>query len=285
MTTLDVTSSRPDRVYAGYIFDMDGTIYLGEHLLPGVAETIGFLRERGATIRYLSNNPTRDPSQYKAKLEHLGLPTPLDDIVNTVVSTVNWLRDFAPDAVLFPIAEEPLVRALTEAGFRLSEDPSEIDIVIASYDRGFNYRKLQIAFDTLWHHKRGILVQTNPDRYCPFPGGRGEPDCAAIVAAIEACTGVKCSANFGKPDPIMAKEALHGLDIDPADVLMVGDRLATDVSMGRLAGMSTALVLTGDNTLADVAALPPGEHPTYIVETVQQLIPAAVWAERRTGSH
>ena len=71
---------------------------------PGVAETIAFLRERGATIRYLSNNPTRDPAQYQAKLDHLGLPTPLADIVNTVVSTVNWLRDFAPDAVLFPIA-------------------------------------------------------------------------------------------------------------------------------------------------------------------------------------
>ena len=122
-------------------------------------------------------------------------------------------------------------------------------------------------------------MQTNPDPYCPFPGGRGEPDCAAIVAAIEACTGVTCSANFGKPDPIMAKEALHGLDIDPADVIMVGDRLATDVSMGRLAGMSTALVLTGDNTLADVDGLPAAEHPTYIVDSLDQLIPAAAWPE------
>ena len=270
---------KPDRLYAGYIFDMDGTIYLGDHLLPGVAGTIAVLRERGVTIRYLSNNPTRDPAQYAAMLEQLGLPTALEDIVNTVVSTVNWLRENAADAVLFPIAEEPLVRALRDAGFRLSEDPSEIDIVIASYDRGFDYRKLQIAFDTLWHHKRGILVQTNPDPYCPFPGGRGEPDCAAIVAAIEACTGVKCSATFGKPDPIMAREALRGLDIAPADVIMVGDRLATDVSMGRLAGMSTALVLTGDNTRADAAALPADEQPTYFLDTLDQLIPESVWAE------
>ena len=270
-------ATRPDRLYAGYIFDMDGTIYLGDHLLPGVAETIGVLRERGATIRYLSNNPTRDPVQYAATLESLGLPTPLADIVNTVVSTVNWLKDHAPDAVLFPIAEEPLVNALREAGFRLSEDPSEIDIVIASYDRGFDYRKLQIAFDALWFHKRAILVQTNPDKYCPFPGGRGEPDCAAIVAAIEACTGVKCQANLGKPDPIMATEALHGLGIDPAEVLMVGDRLATDVSMGRLAGMSTALVLTGDSTLADLEAVPDAERPTFVLDTLDQLIPPSVW--------
>ena len=270
--------TRPDRLYTGYIFDMDGTVYLGDHLLPGVAAVIGLLRERGATIRFLSNNPTRDPAQYKELLEELGLPTPLEDIVNTVVSTVNWLTDNARDAVLFPIAEEPLIRALLEAGFRLSEDPSEIDIVIASYDRGFDYRKLQIAFDTLWHHKRGILVQTNPDRFCPFPGGRGEPDCAAIVAAIEACTGVKCSVNFGKPDPIMAKEALHGLDIDLADVIMVGDRLATDISMGRLAGMRTALVLTGDSTLADVDALVETERPDFILGALDQLIPESVWA-------
>jgi len=273
--------ARPDRLYAGYIFDMDGTIYLGDHLLPGAAQVIGLLRERGAIIRYLSNNPTKDPVQYKAKLEQLGLPTPLEDIVNSVVSTVNWLKDNAPDAVLFPIAEEPLIRALTEAGFRLSEDPSQIDIVIASYDRGFNYRKLQIAFDTLWQHRRGILVQTNPDPYCPFPGGRGEPDCAAIVAAIEASTGVKCSVNFGKPDPIMAREALHGLNIAPEDVIMVGDRLATDVSMGRLAGMSTALVLTGDNTLAESEALDASEQPDYVLHTLDQLIPASIWAGER----
>jgi HAD superfamily hydrolase (TIGR01450 family) len=277
---VDVTAlARPDRLYAGYIFDMDGTVYLGDHLLPGVAEVIGLLRKRGAIIRYLSNNPTRDPAQNKAKLDQLGLPTPLEDIVNTVVSTVNWLTDNAPDAVLFPIAEEPLIRALTEAGFRLSEDPSEIDIVIASYDRGFNYRKLQIAFDTLWQHKRGILVQTNPDRYCPFPGGRGEPDCAAIVAAIEACTGVKCSVNFGKPDPIMAKEALHGLHIAAPDVIMVGDRLHTDVSMGRLAGMSTALVLTGDSTLAESDSLDEADQPDYVLHRLDQLIPAWAWAD------
>ncbi len=274
------TSSRPTRLYDAYVFDMDGTIYLGDHLLPGVADTIAVLRERSAVIRYLSNNPTKDPVQYATKLSALGLETPVEDIINTVVSTVRWLQENAPNAVLYPIAEEPLTRALREAGFRISEDPSEIDIVIASYDRGFTYRKLHIAFDALWFHQRAILVQTNPDKYCPFPGGRGEPDCAAIVAAIEACTGKTCSVNFGKPDPIMAREALHGLSIAPENAIMVGDRLATDISMGALAGMSTALVLTGDSTLADVAALPAGSRPDYLLDTLDQLIPEDIWAAR-----
>ena len=265
---------RPERLFDAYVFDMDGTIYLGEEVLPGVRETLRTLRENAVPLRFLSNNPTKDPEQYAAKLDRLGLATPVEDIANTVVSTVRWLRTHHPDAVVFPMAEQPLIRALTNAGVRISEDPAEIDIVVASYDRTFDYRKLQIAFDALWFHKRGaILVQTNPDKYCPFPGGRGEPDCAAITAAIEACTGVTCSVNLGKPGAVMVAEAIAGLGVDPANVLMVGDRLATDIAMGRAAGMASALVLTGDNTREDAEQAPPDQRPDYIVETFDQLLP------------
>lgn len=275
--------ARPDRLFDAYVFDLDGTIYLGDQLLPGVAATLELLRGRNVPVRFLSNNPTRDPEQYQAKLAALGLPTPLADITNTIVTTVRWLRAYHPDAVVFPIAEQPLVTALTRAGIRTSDDPAEVDIVLASFDRGFDYRKLQIAFDALWFHKRAILVQTNPDRYCPLPGGRGEPDCAAIVAAIEACTGVTSSANFGKPDPLMVTEALAGLGLAPERTLMVGDRLATDIAMGRAAGMSTALVLTGDSGFADAAALGPEQRPHYVVDTLDQLIPPDAWDAEREG--
>lgn len=165
--------TQPERLFGAYVFDLDGTIYLGDHLLPGAKRMIEELRRRDIPVRFLSNNPTKDPHQYAEKLEKLGLPTPITDIANTVVTTVRWLQENRPDAVLFPVAEEPLKAALRDAGFTLSEDPAEIDIVIASYDRTFDYRKLQIAFDALWFHKRAELIQTNPDRFCPFPGGRG----------------------------------------------------------------------------------------------------------------
>jgi HAD superfamily hydrolase (TIGR01450 family) len=274
-------NARPDRLFDAYVFDLDGTIYLGDRLLPGVAATIGLLRRLDIPVRFLSNNPTKDPHQYRAKLDALGLPTPLTDIANTIVTTVRWLTAHHPDAVVFPIAELPLVTALTNAGIRLSDNPAEIDIVLASYDRGFDYRKLQIAFDALWFHKRAILVQTNPDRYCPFPGGHGEPDCAAIVAAIEACTEVTCTANFGKPDPLMIAEALEGYDVAPERTMMIGDRLATDIAMGRNAGMNTALVLTGDSTLADATDLSPKQRPHYVLETLDQLIPLSIWERER----
>ena len=269
----------PDRLYDAYIFDMDGTIYLGDDLLPGAKRLIEGLRELGRPVRFLSNNPTKDPQLYLEKLGKLGIPTPIEEIANTVVTTVRWLKANHPDAVVFPISEEPLKKALAEAGIAMSEDPEKIDIVIASYDRTFEYRKLQIAFDAIWFHKRAFLITTNPDRYCPFPGGRGEPDAATIVAAIEACTGAKCQANMGKPEATMLSAAIDGLDVDPANCMMVGDRLMTDIGMAIKTNMVSCLLLTGDSTLEEAEALDPADQPTFVLDRIDHLIPEAVRLE------
>ncbi|MDR1237421.1 MAG: HAD-IIA family hydrolase [Propionibacteriaceae bacterium] len=259
--------------YGAYVFDMDGTVYLGDELLPTVARTLGRIREKGIPVRFLSNNPTKTPRQYLEKLTRLGLPAEESEIVNTLVSTTGWLQRHRPDAVVFPIGEPPLVRALSEAGIELSDDPAKIDIVLASYDRSFEYRKLQTAFDALWYHKRAVLMSTNPDKYCPFPGGRGEPDCASIVAAIEACTGVKCERTFGKPSALMVQVIMDSLGVSAADAVMVGDRLMTDIAMGRLAGMDAALVLTGDSRAEDIAEVPAELRPTRVLEYLSDLLP------------
>jgi HAD superfamily hydrolase (TIGR01450 family) len=263
----------PERIYAAYVFDLDGTIYLGDELLPGARHVVETLREQGAVVRFVSNNPTRDPEQYAEKLARLGLPTPVEEVVNTTVTMTRWLLDHHPDAVVFPIAEAPLKNALAAAGIRMSEDPAEIDIVISSYDRGFEYRKLQIAFDAIRVHRRATLVATNPDRFCPMPGGGGEPDCAAITAAIEACTGTTCAKTVGKPDPAILDAALDGIDAGRKDCLVVGDRLHTDIRMGLDAGMATALVLTGDTQQDELDDLPESERPTFVVERIDGLLP------------
>jgi HAD superfamily hydrolase (TIGR01450 family) len=261
------------------VFDLDGTVYLGDELLPGARRLIEELRGRARAIRFISNNPTRDPQQYAEKLARLGLPTPAREIVTTTVATTRWLLDNAPTAVVFPIGEAPLTNALSDAGIRMSSDPAEIDIVIASYDRGFDYAKLQIAFDAIWFHRRARLIATNPDRFCPFPGGRGEPDCAAITAAIEACTQTKAVAILGKPHGAMLETALAGLGVEPADCVMVGDRPGTDIRMGLDAGMATALVLTGETGPADLAGLDPRERPAIVLDRIDRLLPAAIWSE------
>jgi len=242
----------PTRIYQAYFFDLDGTVYLGDEPLPGVVVTIQSLKDAGAQVRYLSNNPTRTPSEYASKLTGLGIPTVAGDVITTIQTTIWWLKNNHPDAVVFPIAEQPLIDALTAAGFVISDDANKIDVVIASYDRTFTYAKLQTAFDALWGGGKAILIQTNPDPYCPFPGGRGEPDAAAITAAIEACTGVKCSANMGKPSPSLLQAALDGTGIAFSDCLMTGDRLATDIQMALDAGLDAAVVFTGETKPGDI---------------------------------
>ena len=264
----------PEQLYAGYLFDLDGTIYLGDELLPGAKRLILKLRELERRVIFLTNNPTKDPQMYARKLTKLGLETPPEEIVNTVVTMTQWLLQNHPDATVFPISEEPLKNSLREAGIRISEDPGEIDIVIASYDRGFEYRKLQIAFDAIWFHKRAKLVTTNPDRYCPFPGGRGEPDAAAIVGAIEGCTGTKCEVNVGKPDPIMLETVMGLLDLDAKDCVMTGDRLYTEIRMALDAGMPSAVVLTGETTAEDLDEESKENLPDYVLGRIDHLVPA-----------
>lgn len=269
-------SPNPDagqRWYSAYLFDLDGTIYLGEELLPTVAQTLQRIRERAIPIRFLSNNPTKRPVDYLDKLTRLGVEVAPGEVVNTLVSATHWLKTHRPQAVVYPIGEEPLVQALAEAGIAMSDDPAQIDIVLASYDRTFTYQKLQIAFDALWFHRRAVLMSTNPDRYCPFPGGRGEPDAASIVAAIEACAQVSCERTFGKPSPLLLQIVMADLQLPAQQAVMVGDRLMTDIAMGLQAGMAAALVLTGDSTLDEARALPEQQQPTRVLENLAQLLP------------
>jgi phosphoglycolate/pyridoxal phosphate phosphatase family enzyme len=255
--------------YDGYIFDLDGTVYLGDQILPGAVELFARLRQQERKIAFLSNNPTKNRAQYVEKLNRLGIAASIDEVVNSSFVMAQWLLTNAPEARLYVVGEAPLIGDLEAAGFRLSEQAGEIDIVVASFDRTFIYRKLQIAFDAIRAGAR--LVATNPDRYCPVPGG-GEPDAAAIIAAIEACTNTRCEVNVGKPSPIMARTVSTLLQLEPARCLMVGDRLMTDIAMGAGAGMDTLLVLTGDSTRAEAEQ---AEHkPTYILEDLRGLLGA-----------
>jgi arabinose operon protein AraL len=258
----------PKRYFAGYLFDLDGTVYLGDALLPTAGETLLALREHGARTIFISNNPTHKRSDYADKLTRLGVPTPVEDILTSPLVLVDFLQRRMPGARLFVLGEEPLCEELRRAGFQLTDDARLVDAVIASFDRTFVYRKLQIAFDAIRAGAR--FFATNPDRYCPVPGG-GEPDCAAIIAAIEACTNTQVEAVVGKPSHYMIDAALHLMNLPAADCLMTGDRLETDVHMGAAAGMSTALMMTGTTSESTLAA--SAIQPTYVLHQLGDLMP------------
>jgi phosphoglycolate/pyridoxal phosphate phosphatase family enzyme len=258
----------PKRLYRGYIFDLDGTVYLGEALLPGAQRTIETLRRAGCRMVFVSNKPVETRQSYADKLTRLGLPTDVGDIFNSSQVLIAHLSLQAPGSRVFAIGEQVLRDELAAAGFQLCETPGEIEYVIASFDRTFVYHKLQIAFDAI--RAGAHFIATNGDAYCPVPGG-GEPDAACIIAAIEACTGHAVEQIYGKPSPLMAQAAMAHLGTVPEESLMVGDRVETDIRMGRDAGMFTALSLTGATTRERLAG--SEIQPDFILERLDQLLP------------
>ena len=177
---------RPTRIFPGYVLDLDGTVYLGDTLLPGAKRTIETLRAAGSRVVFHSNKPLETRADYATKLTRLSIPTPPDEVINSSWVLTRWLEQEAPGAAIFVVGEPPLLAELRAAGFRLVEQPlesaDEIQFVIASFDRTFDYRKLQIAFDAIRAGAR--FIATNADRYCPTPTG-GLPDAAAVIGAIE----------------------------------------------------------------------------------------------------
>jgi arabinose operon protein AraL len=259
----------PEHLYNAYIFDLDGTLYLGEEFLPGVRDTLEFLQGAGCQLAFLSNNPTRTCQDYAAKLTRLGFRVLPEQIVNSSLVMVNFLNRWMPGARLLVLGEEPLCRELISAGFVLTSESDDVDAVIASFDRTFTYNKLQAAFDAI--RAGAHFFATNADRYCPVPGG-GEPDAAAIIAAVEACTNHVLEAMVGKPSRYMLK-ALLELTRQPVEAcLIVGDRLETDVQMGLNAGMDAALVLTGATDETSLTESPI--QPTFVLRQLSDVIPS-----------
>ena len=257
-----------ERIFPGTVLDLDGTVYLGDALLPGAKRTIEALRAAGSRVVFLSNKPIQTRDDYAAKLARLGVPTAPDEVINSSWVFTHWLKQEAPGAALFVIGELPLLAELDAAGFRLTDQPGEVQFVVASFDRTFDYRKLQIAFDAIRAGAR--FVATNADRYCPIPTG-GFPDAAAVIGAIEGCTGRRVEVVVGKPSPITARAILDRLQLPASECIIVGDRLETDIRMGREAGMQTAVVLTGVTTPEVLAA--SEIQPDYVLHRLDELLP------------
>jgi phosphoglycolate/pyridoxal phosphate phosphatase family enzyme len=258
----------PSGPIKGILFDLDGTIYLGDALIPGAARAIETLKGAGVRIGYLTNKPIEPRDAYARKLTRLGVPTGPEEVVTSSLVLAGWLRRQLPGATLFVVGEAPLLAELAGAGFVLTDDPARVDVVVAAFDRTFDYRKLTIAMRAI---KRGArFVATNPDRTCPTPEGE-IPDCAAVVGAIEGCTGRRVEMIAGKPSAVMLDVALERLAIGRRDCLMVGDRLETDILMGRRAGVRTALVLSGIARREDLVAGDPAERPDFVVDAVGDL--------------
>ena len=176
-----------------------------------------------------------------------------------------------------PISEPAVFEALTAAGFAITDDPGATDVVVVAFDRTFNYQKLTAAYRAVRLHG-AALVATNPDPYCPTADG-GIPDCAAMLAAVEACTGARAEAIVGKPSRHMAEAVLKRLNVAAGSAAMVGDRLATDMTMAKSFGLAAVMVLTGASSRDEVSSSPV--KPDYVIEGLHELLPVDYRAPSR----
>jgi HAD superfamily hydrolase (TIGR01457 family) len=253
-------------MFRGFIFDLDGTVYLSEKLIAGADRVIRVLRENKRKVVFLSNKPIQTREDYAAKLTRLGIPTQPDEVINSTLVMTNYLKKNAPNAKLFAIGEIPFVDELKRAGFTITEDPREVDYVVVAFDRTFDYRKLNIAYQAI---KLGAhFVATNPDRTCPVEGGE-IPDCAGMIAAIEAVTQKRVEVIVGKPSPLMIQAAMDVMGLRPEECILIGDRLETDIRMGKESGIATGIVLTG---VTSEQALKEVKHssmqPDFVFQTI-----------------
>jgi len=254
--------------YEGFIFDLDGTVYLGDELIPGAAETLAAIKAQGRKRIFLTNKPIARRSDYAKKLTKLGISCTEDEVINSTYVLARHMARTAPDARLLVIGEEPLIQDLRLAGLTLTDDPTQTDYVVISWDREFHYNKLNAALQAV---RRGALtIATNPDRTCPMPGGLEVPDCAGMIGAIEGVTGKKLDLNVGKPSPITLEIALERIGLRADQCLMVGDRIETDVRMGVDAGMDTALVLTGVTKETDLVRY--DYRPTHLLRSIHAIL-------------
>ena len=226
----------------GFICDMDGVIYHGNQILPGVREFIQWLQDNRKGYLFLTNNSGLTPLELHNKLLRMGMGVPPEHFYTSALATAAFLKDQKPGCSAYVIGEAGLLNALYDAGIVMNDvDP---DYVVVGEAKSYSLETLTVATNLVM--KGAKLIGANSDVSGPIEKGIA-PACGALTAPIELATGRK--AYFcGKPNPLMMRTGLNILGCHSAEAVMVGDRMDTDVISGLERGMSTVLVLSGIST-------------------------------------
>lgn len=248
----------------GFICDMDGVIYHGNRVLPGVPEFIQWLRDEKKEYLFLTNNSGYTPKELQQKLARMGLDVSEEHFYTSALATAAFLKEQAPGCSAFVIGEAGLLNALYDAGITMNDvNP---DYVVVGEGRSYSLDTLTKATNLVLGGAK--LIGANSDVSGPIENGIA-PACRALVAPIEMATGTQ--AYFcGKPNPLMMRTGLRMLNCHSADAVMVGDRMDTDVISGMESGMSTVLVLSGVSTMETLKTY--AYRPTAVLSGVGEIV-------------
>ncbi len=252
-----------------YIFDLDGVIYRGERLLPGVKETLTQLRKRGDEICFLTNNSTLSRSGFQKKLTQMGIEVNLEDLFPSSYLAAIYLshKIKRKNYLVLVFGEEGLFEELSQAGIKLTSKAKDAHYVVVGMDRKLNFEKLKLAYEAILNGAK--FVATNGDVTYPTEEGT-IPAAGAIVKALEVSTH-KRALLLGKPRPFGLKTVMKIKGYAPADTILVGDRLETDILVGKRLKIVTVLVLSGITLKKMLPEAPPSLKPDYVIQSLLDL--------------
>ncbi|HTU03612.1 MAG TPA: HAD-IIA family hydrolase [Candidatus Sulfotelmatobacter sp.] len=254
------------RTLHAFIFDLDGCVYTGEALVPGVADVLAALRARKRRVLFLSNNSREDGRELQAKLDRLGIPARPEEVLSAAEFAGTFLQTrFGPSRVL-AIGSPTLLRRVVQAGHRLihAEEAGNAQVVLVGHDSGFTYETLAVLSRTV--AAGAAFVAVNLDPRLPLEHGEFLPGCGALVEAVAAAAGTRPEI-VGKPRPHFFQAALGRLQVRPGEAAMIGDSLVADVQGAQGAGLNTIW-------LAPPGAVPGLASPDITIHAFAELLAA-----------
>jgi NagD protein len=259
MTNLDSIHAKK-----GFICDMDGVLYHGNHLLPGVVEFVNWLKSEKKQFLFLTNSSERSPLELRQKLMRLGLDVAEDHFYTSAIATATFLASQNPSASVYVIGESGLSNALYHAG--LANNDVNPDYVVVGESHDYTYERICKAVKLVLKGAR--LIGTNPDLTGPVEGGL-VPATGALMAPIELATGSK-AYYVGKPNPLIMRHALKRIGCRREETVIIGDRMDTDIIAGIESEIETILVLTGVSTEADLSRF--AYRPHHVLTDLRELL-------------
>lgn len=251
----------------GFICDMDGVIYHGNRILPGVKEFVSWLQRENKQYLFLTNNSGLTQKELRQKLLRMGLDVPEEHFYTSALATAEFLKLQAPGCSVYAVGEAGLTNALYDAGIMMNDVNPEY--VVIGEGRSYSLETLTKAVNLVL--KGAKLIGANSDVSGPIENGIA-PACKALVAPIEMATG-KQAYFCGKPNPLMMRTGLRLLGCHSEDAVIIGDRMDTDIIAGTESGIETVLVLSGisnENTPSKYAY-----QPTVTLAGVGEIVKAA----------
>ncbi len=255
----------PIRNIECFVFDMDGTLYLGERVIPGARELLALLDDRGIQYCFFTNNSSKSPQDYKLKLKRLGFSSNSHIITSGDVAASYLLKTYGPHPCAFVVGTPPLIEQLTAAGIDC-QDTTRPDCVLVGFDTTYCFTKASRAVELL---RDGVpFLATNIDAVCPLEDNKVLPDCSSICAMLTHATGVK-PKYLGKPFAETARFIQQITNIPSEKTAVVGDRLYTDMQLALENGMCALGVLSGEMTREDIEQSPLRPH--YLFDSVMDI--------------